>query len=170
VSVAFTTPDGRDELRRLVAEADVVIEASRPRALEALGFAPAAFCAARPGRTWVSITGHGRRGPRANWVAFGDDAAAAGGLVARDRRGDPVFCADAAADPVSGLYAAVGALASLSAGGGHLVDCAMARAAAYAGAGASCRRPHGVEHDGEGWVVAHLDRAGGSARVRQPCP
>jgi hypothetical protein len=81
---------------------------------------------------WLSITGHGRAaGGR---VAFGDDAAVAGGLVA----GGPWFCADAVADPLSGLTAAVAVLEQLRAGGGALVDVSMAAvAAACAGAAAS---------------------------------
>lgn len=168
VTVPFATAQGRSTLHELVDAADVVVEASRPRALAALGLDPATFCAARPGRTWVSITGHGRAGPRSNWVAFGDDAAAAGGLLARAPDGGPVFCADAVADPVSGLYAALAALASIARGGGHLVDCAMARAAAFANAGSGCRRAHHVERTGDGWVVSHADRADDTAVVRRP--
>jgi crotonobetainyl-CoA:carnitine CoA-transferase CaiB-like acyl-CoA transferase len=166
MTVSFARAQDREGLRRLVDEADVVIEGSRPRALEALGLGPSAFCAARPGRTWVSITGYGRTGSRSNWVAFGDDAAAAGGLLSRDRAGRPVFCADAVADPVTGLFAATAALASMAAGGGHLVDGAMSRAAAYAAAGPGCPRRHVVERAGDGWVCAHDDRAGDGVAVR----
>jgi crotonobetainyl-CoA:carnitine CoA-transferase CaiB-like acyl-CoA transferase len=155
VSADLSSPSGREVLRAVVDRADVVVEASRPRALGALGLDPGSFCAARPGRTWVSITGYGRSGARANWVAFGDDAAVAGGLVAWDRRGRPVFCADAVADPVTGLYAAVGALASIAAGGGRLVDCAMATASAYANAGPRCPADHTVARSGDGWAVSH---------------
>jgi hypothetical protein len=157
VTVDLGTPEGRATVHRLVDRADVVIEASRPRALHALGLSPVGFCAARPGRTWVSITGYGRTGPRSNWVAFGDDAAAAGGLVAHPTGEEPVFCADAIADPASGLYAATAALASISQGGGHLVDCSMVTAAAYANADDGCRRVHLVERSPSGWTVSHED-------------
>jgi crotonobetainyl-CoA:carnitine CoA-transferase CaiB-like acyl-CoA transferase len=110
-----------------VAQADVVIESSRPRALAQLGIDAPAVVAARPGTTWVSITGYGRSSPR---VAFGDDAAVAAGLVAYDREGAPVFCADAVADPITGLHAAVAALTSRARGGGHLAEVAMVDAAA----------------------------------------
>jgi len=145
---------GRRALAELVASADVVVEGSRPRALDQLGVDPFAFVAGRPGRTWVSITGYGRAGPWANRVAFGDDAAVAGGLVAREDSGDPVFCADAVADPVSGLYAAAAALVSVAAGGGHLLSVAMADAAAFAGAGPGCAHRHRVAGDGDRWRVA----------------
>jgi crotonobetainyl-CoA:carnitine CoA-transferase CaiB-like acyl-CoA transferase len=107
-------------LRALVAAADVVIESSRPRALEQLGVRPA------PDQVWVSITGYGRNGPWRDRVAFGDDAAVAGGLVVHDSdRGEPLFCADAVADPLAGLHAAVACVAAIVAGCGGIVDVAM---------------------------------------------
>jgi hypothetical protein len=63
-------------------------------------------------------------------VAFGDDAAVAGGVVATDVHG-PVFAGDAIADPLTGLIAAVAALACLSAPGAWLVDLAMRDIAAW---------------------------------------
>lgn len=164
----LSAPAGRRALADLVDRADVVVESSRPRALAALGLDPRRFCGSRPGRTWVSITGYGRTGARSNWVAFGDDAAVAGGLVAGDARHAPAFSADAVADPVTGLYAAVGALASIAAGGGRLVDCAMAVAAAYANAGPGCRRAHRVVPAGDGWVAAHRDGAPEVPAGRRP--
>ncbi|WNM31736.1 CoA transferase [Streptomyces sp. Li-HN-5-11] len=113
--------------------ADVVIEASRPRALRRLGVHAEEFLAARPGRVWVGITGYGRDDDR---IAFGDDAAVAGGLTGRDARGAPVFLGDALADPVTGLYAAQAVARSLAAGGGELLCVSMAAcAAALAGSG-----------------------------------
>jgi hypothetical protein len=99
-------------------------------------------------------------------VGFGDDAAAGGGLVAAGEHG-PVFCGDAIADPVTGLYAAIAALDSIAAGGGHLLDCAMSRAAAYANAGPTCTRAHHLERNAESWVVSHVG-GGGWAEVRRP--
>ncbi|GGQ33271.1 CoA transferase [Streptomyces mutabilis] len=110
-----------------VDRADVVIEASRPRALRQLGLFAEEFLTARPGRVWVSITGYGRDDDR---IAFGDDAAVAGGLVGRDTHGDPVFLGDALADPVTGLYAAHAAVRSLAAGGAELLCVSMAACAA----------------------------------------
>jgi hypothetical protein len=95
------TPRGREALAALVASADIVIEASRPRALARWGLDPA-----RTPASWVSITAAGRAAGR---VGFGDDVAASAGLVARDGDG-PVFAGDAIADPLSGLTAAVRAL------------------------------------------------------------
>ncbi len=159
VILDFGSGPGRRALGELVSAADVLIEASRPRALGHLGLSPARFLGDRPGRTWVSITGHGRVGPRSNWVAFGDDGAAAGGLVASGDPRGPVFCSDAIADPVTGLSAATGALASMAAGGGHLVDCSMRAASAFAHRFGTCDRDHAVEHRGGSWFVAHGDNS-----------
>ncbi|MFI6377119.1 CoA transferase [Streptomyces sp. NPDC050546] len=110
-------------LAEVVAEADLVIEASRPRALRRLGVRAEEFLAARPGRVWVSITGYGRDVDR---IAFGDDAAVSGGLTGLDRHGDPVFLGDALGDPVTGVYAAHAAACSLARGGGELLGVSMA--------------------------------------------
>jgi hypothetical protein len=170
LALDFRSATGGRALRTLFDSADVVIEASRPRALAALGFSPAQFLRARAGRTWVSITGYGRSGPRSNWVAFGDDAAVAGGLVAwRDARG-PVFCADAIADPITGLCAAVGALGSIAHGGGHLVDCSMRASSAFANRAATCHGEHRVERRGSTWFACHGEVSRPVEPPRSPGP
>lgn len=125
--------DGQARLKALIADADVLITGVRPRGLASLGLSEAAIFAANPGLTWVAVTGYGWRGEGSMRVAFGDDAAAAGGLVGWSE-GAPRFLGDALADPVTGLAAAVGALEALATGGGVLVDAALARSAAGAAA------------------------------------
>ena len=126
-SVVLDLRAERDRLRSVVRAADIVIDASRPRAMSQLGVDIHDIAAG--GTVWVSITGHGRDGPGAGRIAFGDDAAVAGGLVAADG-GGPVFVADAVADPLAGMVAAVAALDRFAAGGGWVVDVSMARVAA----------------------------------------
>ncbi len=131
-SVAFdlADPGGVRVLQRLLRRADVVIEASRPRALEQLGIDAVDLMAAGGPRVWVSITAHGRSGPGRDRVGFGDDAAVAGGLVCR--QGDqPMFCADAVADPTSGMVAAAATLDALATGGRWVLDVAMSGVAAH---------------------------------------
>jgi len=129
VALDLRSRDGVDALRRLLLAADVVIESSRPRALEQLGLDAAEILATGRTRGWASITGHGRTGPERDRVAFGDDAAVAGGLVCwTDDR--PVFCADAIADPITGLVATAAILEALAEGGRWLLDVPMADVAA----------------------------------------
>ena len=121
---------GSGELRllhELLDCADIVVEASRPRALRQPGLIAEAWLAARPGRTWLSITGYGRDGPGENRVAFGDDAGVAAGLSALllEVTGLPLFCGDAIADPLAGLHGALAAWSSYQGGGGHLLSVAL---------------------------------------------
>lgn len=111
-------------LQGLLRHADVVIEASRPRALAQLGLDGPDLVRTGGPQVWLSITGHGRAGEAANRVAFGDDAAAAGGLVVW-RHDVPLFCADAIADPLTGLTAADACLRALAEGGRWLLDVSM---------------------------------------------
>jgi hypothetical protein len=154
----FRDPSGRAALAGLIDRADVLVEASRPRALRELGFTPEDFLGARPGRTWVSITGYGRDRFEGARVAFGDDAAVAGGLVAHGVDGIPVFCGDAIADPLTGLWSATAAVASQLAGGGHLLDVSMAGVAAEVSASSAGRRyRHNIRHERGRWAVSHED-------------
>jgi crotonobetainyl-CoA:carnitine CoA-transferase CaiB-like acyl-CoA transferase len=129
VGLDFDSRDGRRRLREMVSRADVVITAARRRALEQLGLVPHDLVEEGGPRVWLSITGYGASGAGAERVAFGDDAAAAGGLVVWDERG-PCFCGDAVADPLSGMVAAVAGLAALERGGAWVVDVSMADVAA----------------------------------------
>ncbi|MFI5718730.1 CoA transferase [Nocardia sp. NPDC051750] len=110
----------RRALAELVESADIVIEASRPRALAGFGLDAAAFVDA--GGTWVSITAHGRAADR---IGFGDDIAATAGLVARPDGNTPLFVGDAIADPLAGLTAAVLAMSAPADGSGRLWDIDM---------------------------------------------
>ena len=150
--VDFATDDGRAELRRLIDGADVVIEASRPRALRQLGIEADEVVAGGAGRVWLSITGYGRDSDQ---VAFGDDAAVAGGLVARDDAGTPVFCGDAIADPLSGIAAAAAVRTAVADGGGVRIDVAMAGVAAAVAARRVAVGEHHVRPVDGGWEVEH---------------
>jgi hypothetical protein len=169
VAIDFRTASGRAELAAVLGAADIVIESSRPRALANLGLAPEAI--GHPdGQVWLSITGYGRRQP--DQVAFGDDAAVAGGLVGWDGC-EPVFCADAIADPLTGVCGALAVADSVAAGGGHLIDLSMrATAAAFAAGPPPDHGPHEVRPDGAGWRVTcpHLGRSQAVLPPRRPVP
>ena len=128
--LSYVTDVGGDGLRRLLEAADVVIEGSRPAALARRGLG-AEQVRARAGRVWVRISGYGTSGELADRVAFGDDAAVAGGLIGAGT----VFVGDAIADPLTGLTAMQAVLDSLRRGGGETIEVALAEVAAeYAAA------------------------------------
>jgi hypothetical protein len=111
--------DDPDALRSLIQDADVVVESARPRALAQRG-----IDAREAGvRVWASITGYGRA---SNRVAFGDDAAVAGGLVRYAADGTPRFKGDAIADPLTGQATYEAIRAALTRDEAVLLDVAMA--------------------------------------------
>ncbi|GIX29658.1 MAG: CoA transferase [Porticoccaceae bacterium] len=169
LALELKTPAGRRALLDLLAGADLVVESSRPRALAQLGVVAERLVERRPGLTWVSITGHGRRGAAGQRVAFGDDAAVAGGLswVLHRAAGRWLICGDALADPLTGIHAALAGWALRRAGGGVLVELSLAGVVAH------CLAAHApADGDwarrGRAWLE-HLERAGiGPAPPRLP--
>jgi hypothetical protein len=140
VTLDLAAPEGQAELRARVEEADVLITSARQRGLRSIGLDPSSLLAERPGLTWVAITGYGWAMDRTpddppERVAFGDDAAAAGGLVGWTDAGEPRFLGDALSDPLTGAAAAVSAMVGILGGGGCLIDAAMAQIASRATAG-----------------------------------
>jgi len=153
-------PAGRRALLALVAAADIVIEASRPRALAGFGLDAAAAVAR--GTSWVSITAAGRSSDR---VGFGDDVAAAAGLVARDIDGAPLFCGDALGDPLAGLTAAALAMTAPADGSGVLWDVAMADVVARTLDAPTASPSPAARSTPDGWVV---DTSAGPVAVAAP--
>lgn len=112
-------------LTALLDDADVVVTAARPRAVAGLGLGLDRRVREH-GLVWVSITGYGFTGAWSDRVAFGDDAAVAGGVaVAAGGPDAPVFVGDAVADPLAGMHAAVAAVECLEDGVGAVVDVSM---------------------------------------------
>ena len=123
VALDFTSARGRAQLQALLAEADIIIEASRPRALRQLGIEAEALIAGPRRPTWIALSGHGRGEPQEQWIAYGDDAGVAAGLTSllHRHRGERMFVGDAIGDPLTGLHAALAAWASWLGGGGRLI-------------------------------------------------
>lgn len=161
VALDLASPGGRDALWRLIGQADLVLESSRPRALRQLGIDAGEAVAA--GTAWLSITAYGRTGPWAGRVGFGDDVAAAAGLVVRDAEAgaedgaDAVLpCGDALADPLTGVHAAVAAAAALHGERACLLDISMREVSALAALGPA--EPHTVRRRPRGgWEVETAD-------------
>lgn len=117
------------ELIAMIGEARVLITAARPHALARLGLDEARLFEINPDLLWVAITAHGWTGEAAMRVGFGDDCAAAGGLVGWDGEA-PRFLGDALADPLTGLTAATLALEAMAGDRCGVIDISLARTAA----------------------------------------
>lgn len=156
VALDFHDLDGRRALLALIAQADIVIEAARPRALAQLGIDAEALVRAKPGQAWVTITGHGVEGAAADWIGFGDDCGVAGGLSAalRTASGRPGFVGDAIADPLTGIQAATVAWEAWRTGRGGRFGLSMRGVAAQALAEAQTADPLGLDTDLKAWSDA----------------
>lgn len=128
-SVALDLGDtqGKRQLQQLIARADIVIEASRPRALRQMGIHAEHLVDENPGLTWVSLTGYGRGEPQENWIAYGDDAGVAAGLswLMWQATGEHLIIGDAIADPLTGMHAALAAWSAYHDGGGRLLSLSL---------------------------------------------
>jgi crotonobetainyl-CoA:carnitine CoA-transferase CaiB-like acyl-CoA transferase len=130
VEIDFSSNDGINQLHEMIRNADVVIEGSRPRALQQLGIdAEQILSEARP-RMWLSMTGYGREGSAGQRVGFGDDCAVAGGLVDHSPSG-PQFVGDAVADPITGLVAATAILRAVNEQKSCLIGVSLAETASW---------------------------------------
>jgi crotonobetainyl-CoA:carnitine CoA-transferase CaiB-like acyl-CoA transferase len=161
VALDLGTSSGVRLLRRLVETADVVLEASRPRALRQLGIDAAQAVA--DGTIWTSITAYGRSGPWSNRVGFGDDVAASAGLVLPDSP-DMLFCGDAIADPMTGAVAAAATMAALLSGRAHLLDVSMRDVVAATVHGPMPAPEVSRGDDGRWWI----DHDGGRVPIQEP--
>jgi crotonobetainyl-CoA:carnitine CoA-transferase CaiB-like acyl-CoA transferase len=132
VALDWKTDDGREVLRRLVENAQVLIENFRPGVLERAGLAPEVLHEWNPDLVIVRISGYGQTGPRASWPGFGRAGEAMSGLAHMTGFADgaPMHPGFPAADSTTGLMAAYGAMMALHAvqngsARGQVVDLAI---------------------------------------------
>ena len=143
VVLDFRSRSGVAALSKILEAADVVLEASRPRALKQLGIDAEAYSDA--GTIWMAITAYGRDGGHGMRVGFGDDVAAGAGLIGWSN-GRPCPAGDALADPLAGVVAAAHVVEALADEEGRFLDLSMHDLAAFAATlrvpvGASVTRP-----------------------------
>lgn len=129
ICLDLDSDDGLRRLHRLVETADVLITNSRPRALTNLGISQDRLRVLNPSLIWIAITGFGLGDVSGTRVAFGNEAAAAGGLVEWDD-GVPRSAGDAIADPITGLMAAVSGLRAWRRQRACTIDASLAHCAA----------------------------------------
>ena len=128
VAVDVQQPAGREIVRRLARETDVVVQNFRPGVVERLGLGYDDLRRENPELVYVSISGFGPTGPYAGKGAYDTVIQAYGGLAANQgdpATGEPQFLRQTAADKITALYAAQAITAALfarerGAGGQHL--------------------------------------------------
>lgn len=117
--------------RRLILEADVVVENNRPGVMERLGLGYAALSADKPSLLFCSISAYGQTGPRSGEGGFDLTIQAAAGVMSVTGEPDsaPVKCGVPVSDFASGLYAAFSIAAMLvqvrAGGNGAHIDIPM---------------------------------------------
>ncbi len=116
-SVALDLKDAaaRELVRRLIDEADVLIENFKPGVMEAWGFGYEALAATNPGLVMLRISGYGQTGPYKDRPGFGVVAEAMGGL--RHLTGEPgrvpVRVGVSIGDTLASLHGVIGVLMAL---------------------------------------------------------
>ena len=132
ITLDMRTPRGRELLLRLVAKADLVMEAFRPGTLERWGLGYDALKAANPDIILVRCSGYGQDGPYRDKAGFGTPATALSGLTYITGFPDrpPISWPIALADYLAGLFGALAALAALRdrdqrRAGGQAVDVSL---------------------------------------------
>jgi crotonobetainyl-CoA:carnitine CoA-transferase CaiB-like acyl-CoA transferase len=129
--VNIADPDGAALVRRLAAEADIVVENFKVGGLARYGLDYASLSALNPRLVYCSITGFGQDGPYADRAGYDFVAQAMGGLmsITGEQHGSPMKVGVAMADLSTGMYAAVSVLLALRhaerTGQGQHLDCSL---------------------------------------------
>lgn len=128
VSIDYRTDAGRELLKNLIAQSDVLIENSRPGTWQRYGLDYESLKQVNPRLIYVSLSGFGAHGPMRDWLAMDPIAQAAGGLVGitGSDAGGHAKVGAAVTDTTSGRLAAFGAVTALfdreRTGRGQLVE------------------------------------------------
>ncbi len=131
VTLDLRSEEGQEMVRRLAAEADVIVENFRPGTLEGWGLGYEALSTINPKLIMVRVSGFGQTGPYRNKPGFGVIGEAMGGLrYLTGHAGEPsVRVGVSIGDSLSALYAVIGTLLALQerqrSGLGQEIDVAL---------------------------------------------
>ena len=132
VALDLRSAEGQDIARKLIREADVLIENFRPGTLEGWGMGYEELSALNPGLIMLRISGYGQTGPYRDLPGFGAIGEAMGGL--RHLTGEtgrvPVRCGISIGDTLAALHGTIGILTALyhrkvNGGQGQVIDVAL---------------------------------------------
>jgi crotonobetainyl-CoA:carnitine CoA-transferase CaiB-like acyl-CoA transferase len=134
IVIDLKTDDGREQARRLVRTADVVVENFRPGVTTRLGIDEPSVRVESPDIVYCSITGFGSQGPYRDRPALDLILQGMGGVMDRQGRGgEPKLVVITVADVYAAALGVQGILAALlvkerGGGGGQLVEVDLFRA------------------------------------------
>ncbi len=132
VALDLRAAEGQDLARRLIAEADILIENFRPGTLEGWGLGWDDLRALNPGLVMLRISGYGQTGPYRDQPGFGVIGEAMGGL--RHLTGEPgrvpVRVGVSIGDTLAALHGVIGVMMALyhrkvNGGAGQVIDVAL---------------------------------------------
>jgi len=132
IALDLRVAEGQDIARRLIKEADVLIENFRPGTLEKWGMGYDELSELNPGLVMLRISGYGQTGPYRDLPGFGLIGEAMGGL--RHLCGEPgrvpVRCGISIGDTLAALHGTIGILVALyhrkvNGGRGQVIDVAL---------------------------------------------
>ena len=131
VTINLREPAGQDLVRRLAADADVLLENFRPGTLERWGLDPEDLQATNPKLVVTRVSGYGQTGPYSSKPGFGNIGEAMGGI--RYTTGDPEKMPSrtgiSIGDTLTAMFATIGTLNALHVrertGAGQIVDAAL---------------------------------------------
>jgi crotonobetainyl-CoA:carnitine CoA-transferase CaiB-like acyl-CoA transferase len=131
VALDYSRPEGLAVVHDLVRTADMVVVNQSPKVTAKLGVDEPTLRALRPDLIYVSVTGFGMTGERADWACYDLIAEGYSGIMdlTGEISGDPQKVGTPAADMLAGQDAAFAAVASLFAryrtGRGRTIDIAL---------------------------------------------
>lgn len=131
VAIDLRREEGRELVRTLAAQCDVLIENFRPGQMEKWGLGYDAMSAINPSIVMLRISGFGQTGPYSQRPGYGVIGEAVSGLryINGDPDRPPGRMATALTDYITGLYGAFGVLAALHhrqlSGKGQCIDAAL---------------------------------------------
>jgi formyl-CoA transferase len=123
--------EGQAIVRKLISEADILIENFRPGAMESWGLGPDALLELNPGLIMLRISGYGQTGPYKDKPGFGVVAEAMGGLrhLSAEPGRLPVRVGVSIGDTLASLHGVIGILMALhekqTSGLGQVIDVAL---------------------------------------------
>lgn len=131
VVIDFRTPEGQAQVKRLVADADILIENFKVGGLAKYGLDYASLASLNPRLIYCSITGFGQDGPYAQRAGYDYIIQGMSGLmsVTGEPEGQPQKVGVAVTDIFTGIYACTGILAAIhqrqTTGKGQHIDMAL---------------------------------------------